>query len=196
MTFNPGPINGGFADTDRHAGMQRRGFEGAATIEVAHATTRNGFILRLDNCTAAQQVNGVLARAFEVAADMPHQRICSPGWWALIVGIAGSERFPTELMRVPERAKLHCVMVVERPLRVVEDRPAWPMTRIGPTGHWTDHRGERALAVPSEADFIDYAQREGFAGPMSDLVRAFDMGVLEFEAELPPYGGRRRLVHA
>lgn len=199
MTYDP-VINGAFADVDANRSRQRRGFEGAATIEVAHATTRNGFILRVDGCTSPQQVNRVLDSAFEIGARLPHPRITSPGWWALVVGIAAAEHFPSELMRVNERAKLHCCMVVERPAPgVVDARPDWPMTRIGPTGYWTDHRGERALARPSRSDLVDYARRAGLpetAGTYDDLVRAFDMGVLEFESALPRFGGRRRLVHA
>lgn len=184
-----------FTDPESQRRRLARGRPGHATVELGHEGSRTGIIVQLD-ATSQRVVRMILERAFDMAGEQKRLRVDDPGWWALLVGMAALQLSGTaSIQRVPFPGELHVVVRVERG-RMLEDRPLWPMVRFVPDGGWYDLRGESALAHgPSDVELREYAAAVGVDAPVSELVRMFELGVLEWEPGAIR-DGRRRLIHA
>jgi hypothetical protein len=174
---------------DAQSRRAHRGIDAYSTIEVGHAQTRSGIVLQL----RSKRVRDVLESAFDLAGLQRTRLPCDSGWWAALVchaALAGG--ITAAVQRVPAPGRPHAVLVVER--GDILGAGDWPMARLEPFGPWLDLRGETALACgPGPSDLEAFARSRGLDVPRAELLRMFDLGVIEWEAGTVS-GRRRRLV--
>lgn len=162
------------------------------TFEIKRESTRHGIFIEVEGTDSIQAARKMSALAFELAGSQSIRRVTDPGWWALMFGWACVGFGPARVLRTPLHADRHVVVRVEAG-RLAEYRPDWPMVLLTDGGGWVDPRGPAALRHgPSDRELREFADSRGLVVTIEELMRMFDMGVVEWDGR-PQDGYRRKL---
>lgn len=185
-----------FADVEAFESRRRRAkADHFATVEVGHAESRTGIIVRVEHL--GSNLEPFMACVFDRAGSIDEhlRRVTDPGWWvAVVCAQALAVGRPACVLRVPERSKLHGAIVVERG-SLADVSPTWPLVRLqSPLRRMLDLRPESVLELgPCDDDLKRYAVDAHIDADVSSLRSMFDLGVLEWAAATDPRTGRRCL---
>lgn len=173
------------ADNGRHA-----------TVEFGHTESRSGIIVRFDLVDSAGQLETLLTRVVELAAELPRhlQSVTDAGWWAGVACMASlQDGHRATILRGQTRSRTHACCIVARGA-LLDPYPEWPLFRFGYSARLKDLRGEAACAVPSDAELLRYARDAGVTANAELLRSMFEIGVIGWGGA--GADGHRRIVGA
>lgn len=183
-----------FADTETLQRRLSRARSGEfATVEIGHAATKNGVLIRLDGVSSAGLLEVLLRNAFSLAVEQEDRLVGDSGWWAAVVCAAAlrAGRLAAVERVSNRRSSLHaCVVVQSSPM--LAEYPDWPVVRIR-DGALMDLRPEEVLAEPSDGDLLRFADGVGVQSGPALLRDLFHEGILDWSPDVCRRTGFRKL---